>query len=52
MGTHRDDSDTRFPGLLDAVLSAADSDDVCANVGLADNAPVPCNPSTRDIDGE
>ncbi|MER5532633.1 hypothetical protein [Streptomyces mirabilis] len=37
-GMHRDGLDT-CPCLLDAVLSAADSDDVRADVGLVDNAP-------------
>ncbi|HEX2133026.1 MAG TPA: metalloregulator ArsR/SmtB family transcription factor [Actinophytocola sp.] len=32
----RDDLNTRFPGLLNAVLSAASSDAVGAQVGLAD----------------
>ncbi|WFB88559.1 MULTISPECIES: helix-turn-helix domain-containing protein [Streptomyces] len=35
----RDDLDARFPRLLDAVLSAADNDDVGAAVGLADDTP-------------
>lgn len=30
----RDDLDARFPGLLNAVLDAADSDDIGAHVGL------------------
>lgn len=49
------------PCLLGAVLSAADSDDVRADVGLVDNAladnavatrPAPSNPSARNLDGE
>ena len=32
------DLETRFPGLLNAVLSAADGDDVGGQVGLADEA--------------
>jgi DNA-binding transcriptional ArsR family regulator len=32
----RTDLDARFPGLLDAVLGAADGDGVGAHVGLAD----------------
>ncbi|MER0243649.1 ArsR family transcriptional regulator [Streptomyces sp. HSW2009] len=31
----RDDLDARFPGLLEAVLQAAHSDDIGAQVGLA-----------------
>lgn len=34
----RDDLETRFPGLLDAVLDAAHSDDVGSQVGLAADA--------------
>jgi DNA-binding transcriptional ArsR family regulator len=30
----RDDLDTRFPGLVEAVLKAAQADDVGDNVGL------------------
>jgi DNA-binding transcriptional ArsR family regulator len=33
----RADLDTRFPGLLDAVLEAARGDDVGAHVGLAEH---------------
>ncbi|GAA2112693.1 helix-turn-helix domain-containing protein [Streptomyces synnematoformans] len=51
----RDDLDARFPGLLDAVLAAAGSDDTGAHVGLADDAPAAgpeaCHPSTQHIDG-
>lgn len=35
----RDDLDARFPGLLNAVLDAADSGDVGAHVTLVDDAP-------------
>jgi DNA-binding transcriptional ArsR family regulator len=35
----RDDLDTRFPGLLDAVLTAANVEDVDGGVGLADSSP-------------
>ncbi|WP_328771299.1 ArsR/SmtB family transcription factor [Streptomyces sp. NBC_00286] len=35
----RDDLDTRFPGLLDAVLAAADSNNVGADVSLASDSP-------------
>ena len=34
----RDDLDDRFPGLLNAVLEAADSGDVGAHVGLSSDA--------------
>ncbi|MEU4820318.1 metalloregulator ArsR/SmtB family transcription factor [Actinomadura sp. NPDC023710] len=35
----RDDLETRFPGLLTAVLGAADGDDVGGQVGLNADAP-------------
>jgi DNA-binding transcriptional ArsR family regulator len=35
----RHDVQTRFPGLLNAVLNAAHSDDVGGQVGLADETP-------------
>ena len=35
----RHDLDTRFPGLLNAVLLAADSDNLGAHVSLADDLP-------------
>lgn len=35
----RQDLQTRFPGLLDAVLAAADGDDVGGEVGVAESAP-------------
>ncbi|AEM88145.1 ArsR/SmtB family transcription factor [Streptomyces violaceusniger] len=34
-----DDLNTRFPGLLNAVLDAAHRDDVGSHVGLADDPP-------------
>lgn len=35
----RNDLDARFPGLLDAVLGAADRDDVGGHVGVANEPP-------------
>jgi DNA-binding transcriptional ArsR family regulator len=35
----RDDLAARFPGLLDAILAAAQRDSVGAHVGLADDPP-------------
>jgi hypothetical protein len=39
MGMYRDDLDSCFPCLRDAVHGAADGDDVRADFGLADHAP-------------
>ncbi|MEV5523677.1 metalloregulator ArsR/SmtB family transcription factor [Streptomyces pseudogriseolus] len=36
----RDDLDARFPGLLAAVLIAADTSDTCAGVGLAHDTSI------------
>jgi len=38
IGLRRDDLDARFPGLLDAVLDAANNEDFDAGVRLAESA--------------